>query len=119
MRRKNKHIESGIQKACVRWFRIQYCQYAKLLFAVPNGGLRNAIEAAIMQDEGVVPGVSDLILLISRNGYTSLCIEMKRADGKQTKFQKEWQLLVEKNGSKYVICRCFDDFFKTVNEYLK
>lgn len=56
---------------------MQYRSLAKLLFAVPNGGSRSKVEAAIMQGEGVTPGVSDLILLVARGNYNGLCIEMK------------------------------------------
>lgn len=48
-----RHIESQIQKDCVTWFRLQYPKIGRLLFAVPNGGARNAKEAAIMKGEGL------------------------------------------------------------------
>ena len=38
-----QNIESKIQQACVRWFRLQYPKYAGNLFSVPNGGYRNAV----------------------------------------------------------------------------
>lgn len=31
--------EHNIQVNCVKWFRLQYRNYASLLFAIPNGGL--------------------------------------------------------------------------------
>ena len=55
-----RHAESDIQQACVSWFRWQYPRYAKLLFAVPNGGQRSAVEAKIMSGEGVMAGVADV-----------------------------------------------------------
>ena len=55
-----RHIESQIQKDCVTWFRLQYPKIGRLLFAVPNGGARNAKEAAIMKGEGVTAGVAAL-----------------------------------------------------------
>lgn len=63
-----RHIESQIQRSCKRWFDYQYGQFAPLLFAVPNGGLRGKREAAIMKAEGMTAGVSDMILLVSRKG---------------------------------------------------
>lgn len=71
------HYESKLQQACVRYFRLAYPEYGYMLFAVPNGGSRNAVEARILKAEGVVAGVADLILLVPRSGYGSLCIEMK------------------------------------------
>lgn len=73
-----RHIESQIQKDCVTWFRLQYPKIGRLLFAVPNGGARNAKEAAIMKGEGVTAGVADLILLYPSGGFHSLCIEHPR-----------------------------------------
>lgn len=112
------HIESKIQQNCVKWFRLQYPKYDKLLFAVPNGGARNKREAGIMKGEGVTAGVSDLILLLSRKGYGALCIEMKSPGGRQEKSQKEWQALVEMNGNKYAVCRSVNEFITQVNEYI-
>ena len=113
-----RHKESAIQKNCIAWFRLQYRNLAKVIFAVPNGGYRNSIEAGIMKAEGVTAGVADVILLVPRGGYSSLCIEFKTLKGKQTEHQKEWQRAAEKQGNKYIICRSFDDFRDKVNEYL-
>lgn len=100
---------------------MQYRALAKLLFAVPNGGGRSKVEAAIMQGEGVTPGVSDLILLVARGGYNGLCIEMKTEakSSKQSENQEAWQKLVEAQGYKYVVCRSLEQFRSVINEYLK
>lgn len=117
-RASKRHEESILQRNCVTWFRLQYRALAPLLFAVPNGGGRSRVEAAIMNGEGVLAGVADLILLVSRGPYSSLCIELKTPDGKQSASQKEWQKAVEKYGNAYVVCRTFEDFQNRVNEYL-
>lgn len=113
-----RHIESQMQRSCKRWFDYQYGQFAPLLFAVPNGGLRGKREAAIMKAEGMTAGVSDMILLVSRKGYASLCIEFKTEKGRQTELQKEWQRIAEMHGNKYVIVRNFMQFVKEVTAYL-
>lgn len=113
-----RHIESQIQRSCKRWFDYQYSQLAPLLFAVPNGGQRNAREAAIMKAEGVTAGVADMILLIPRYGYSSLCIEFKTKTGRQTRTQKDWQKAAELNGAKYIIVRCFEEFVQSIKWYL-
>lgn len=113
--------ESKIQQMCVRYFRIQYPQIGNLLFSVPNGGSRILREAVTLKKEGVVAGVSDLILLFPSSGYHGLCIEMKTDDksSRQSKSQKEWQQLVESAGYKYIICRNFDDFESEIKIYLE
>ena len=91
----------------------------KLLFAVPNGGSRNPIEAKNMKRQGVKPGVSDVILLVPKKGFASLCIEFKTEKGKQSDEQIEFQRQAEKCGSKYVIVRSVSSAIETVKEYLK
>lgn len=114
-----RHIESQTQQECVKWFRLQYPKLALNLFAVPNGGARNAREAGIMKGEGVTAGVSDLLLLVARRGYHGLCIEMKTKDGTQRPTQKTWQQAVTAEGYLYMICRSFDTFKEAVDWYLK
>ncbi len=116
--KKPKHIESRLQQACVKWFRIQHRNYGSLLFAVPNGGARSGAEASILIGEGVVSGVSDLILLVGRKGFNALCIEMKRPGGKQTELQKAWQAEAEAGGSKYQVVDTLEGFIELVNWYL-
>lgn len=112
------HEESNIQRWCVFWFRRQYAHLARLLFAVPNGGRRDAVTGKILKAEGVIPGVSDLILLVPAGGYHGLCIEMKTAKGRQQPSQKEWQTDVERNGYKYIVCRSVEQFIAEVRSYL-
>ncbi len=114
----SRHNESQLQQCCVKWFRLQYPGLSRVLFAVPNGGKRLKTEASIMFGEGVVSGVSDLILLVPNKTYHALCIELKWGDGKQTDNQRIWQEAVEGLGYKYVICRTFDEFYSEVNGYL-
>jgi len=110
--------ESQIQRACVRWFRLQYPEIEPLFFSVPNGGYRMATTAKIMKAEGQRAGVADLILLLPRQGYGALCIEMKRGKGRQSDAQKEFQRLCDQHGQKYVVCRSLEDFMREVREYL-
>jgi len=110
------HEESKIQIACVKWFRLQYPLHN--LFAIPNGGRRGKIEAAIMKGEGVLAGVADLFLSNPSKGFHGLYIEMKTQKGKQNPNQIAFQRKVELSGYRYVICRSLDDFIEEVNKYL-
>ena len=124
--------EHNIQCACVRWFGYAHPELRGLLFAVPNGGARSKATAGMLKAEGVVAGVSDLILLVPRrrakiteNNAASieikhaLCIEMKKNGGYQSPEQKIWQRLVEEHGYKYAVCRSLDEFIDTVEAYLR
>ncbi|MBQ1819123.1 MAG: VRR-NUC domain-containing protein [Bacteroidales bacterium] len=124
--------EHNIQAACVRWFGYAHPELRGLLFSVPNGGARSKATAGRLKAEGVVAGVSDLILLvpccrakITENNAAeieirhALCIEMKTAKGRQSPEQKIWQRLVEEHGYKYAVCRSLDEFIDTVEAYLR
>ncbi len=90
----------------------------KLIFAVPNGGSRNKIEAVNLKRQGVKSGVADVILLIPKKGFASLCIEFKTKIGRQSDEQKEFQMQVEKCGSKYVIARSVKEAIEEIKNYL-
>ena len=90
------------------------------LFAVPNGGKRDARTASKLKEEGVVAGVSDLILLVPNRFYGALLIEMKTTKGKQSKLQSEWEQTITSKGEyKYVVCHSMDEFISEINDYLK
>jgi hypothetical protein len=111
--------ETQIQQACVKWFYLQYPQYASMLLSVPNGGFRNVREAIKLKREGQTNGVSDLILLVGKGDYHSLCIEMKSKIGVLSQCQKEWQIEALKHLNRYVIVRSLDEFMKIINDYMK
>lgn len=113
------NIESRIQQACVRWFRLQYPHYAENFFSVPNGGYRNAVTGAILKAEGALAGVADLFLSVPNRFYHGLYIEMKKPKGRQQESQKRFQQAVEAQGYKYMLCYSLDEFIELVNEYLK
>lgn len=117
-RKKPTDDEHKIQCACVRWFRLKYPKFRNILFAIPNGGRRDAVTGAKLKEEGATSGVSDLILLRSNRFYGALAIEMKKPGGYQSPAQKEWQKEVEAMGNKYVVCRSLDEFMKVVTDYL-
>lgn len=91
----------------------------KLLFAVPNGGSRHIAEAVNLKKQGVRRGVSDVILLIPKKGYASLCLEFKAKKGTQSEEQKEFQRQAENCKSKYVIVRCAKQAIDELRKYLQ
>lgn len=111
--------EHNLQCACVKWFAYQHPELQGLLFAVPNGSYRNKATAGKLKAEGVVAGVADLILLVPRNQYHGLCIEMKTDKGRQSPEQKGWMEMVEAKGYRYIIIRSLELFINSVENYLK
>jgi hypothetical protein len=49
------------------------------VFAIPSGGLRDAITASRLKDEGAMPGIPDLCLILN-NGLI-VWLEMKKRKG--------------------------------------
>lgn len=120
------HKESQLQRACVKWFDLQYPVYKQLLFAIPNGGKRNVLEASIMQAEGVRAGVADMFFSIAKHrlfkgsvDYYGLYIEFKIGNNKQSAHQVLFQNFVEDERYKYIIIRSFDEFKALIESYLK
>lgn len=115
-----KHLESTLQRAFVRWFRLRYPDYALNLTSVPNGGLRNKTEAALLKAEGMTAGAADLLLLVPRGCYGSLGLEFKTLSkgSRQSEAQKTWQRSFEQAGNKYVIVRTLEEAMMVTENYL-
>lgn len=92
--------ESKIQQAIIREFARRWPKiYATgALFAVPNQGKRGKATASRMKSEGMVAGVSDLILLWPSNGYHGAVLEMKIPGKKPSAGQCEWLMHREASG---------------------
>ena len=70
----------------------------QMLYAIPNGGARNAVTGALLKAEGVKPGVPDLCLPVARGQYHGLYIEMKSSKGKPTEDQLKWLAALKAQG---------------------
>lgn len=117
-RRHHADHEHHLQVACVKWFRMQYPQ--QLIYAIPNGGQRNAIVAAKLKAEGVTAGIPDLHIPTARNGYHSLYIEMKNGKkGRLSEHQKQTIQRLQYAGHKVAVCRNIQEFINEVNNYLQ
>lgn len=110
--------EDSLQMACVKWFDLQWGRYRQLLYHIPNGGSRNAIEGAKFKAMGVRRGIADLALDMPGRGYHGLRIELKTPTGRQSAEQKEYQARVQVQGYKYSVVRTFGHFKALVNWYL-
>lgn len=114
-----RHIEDQLQKACVRWFDLQYPKLSKYLVCVPNGGKRNAIEAAKLKHMGVRAGFPDLILLLPNSLYPFMGIELKTSKGRQSLLQKDYEVEFNNIGARYVIVRSIEDFIDAITSHME
>jgi hypothetical protein len=115
-----KNIEHSIQAGCVKWFRYQYPR--NLIYAIPNGGLRNKVVAAKLKAEGVLSGVPDLHIPVAKKGYHGLFIEMKKDAKTEVKKGGTQDIVMEslrEAGYMCAVAHSFDEFREIVNDYFK
>lgn len=103
------------------WAQLQSSKYPPLalMFAIPNGGKRNAKTAVDLKYEGVKPGVSDIFLPCACGGYHGMFIEMKRTKGGAlSAAQRDFISKVENQGYKVVVCKGFEAAREEIVKYL-
>ena len=111
-----KQLESRLQSECVKWFRLQYPK--EIIFAIPNGGNRDAITGAILKREGALSGVADLFVMRSSGKWHGLFIEMKSGKGKLSESQVRFGESALSRDYLYAIVNSFDTFRSIVENYL-
>ncbi len=119
--------ESAHGKALMIWVQENIDKYPDLrwLTHIGHGGLKDQITASNMKAEGLKPGLPDYLLLVKRNGYACLWIELKRPaangkySGRVTKFQEEWLLQAIECGHKAVVCYGWKDAVNVIVAYLE
>lgn len=110
---KNEH---ELQCYCVQWFNMNYPM--SLLFAIPNGGLRNLKVAVKLKKEGVTPGIPDLFLATGNAEFRGLFIEMKFGKGKASPDQNKIHLKLTENKYAVVTCWTYEGFTDIVTLYM-
>lgn len=121
MSRYRMDTEAGQQEALFDWMRIRSGRLPELdlAFHIPNGGKRNASEAAHLKRQGVKAGVPDIFLPVARGGSHGLFIEMKYGKNKTTQNQKEWLRALEEQGYQTEVCYGWEQAAAALEEYLE
>lgn len=103
--------ESSLQQQIYNFYQNTYCLKHHnprcMIFAVPNGGTRNTMEAITLKATGLLAGVSDLIVIIPNK---ILFIELKTETGRQSPVQKEFEERITKLGFEYHLIRSLNEF---------
>ena len=115
--------EHDEQRAVVDYL---FRQYPDVLFwATPNGammggGRLGAMRMNILKSEGLLPGVSDLIIFEPRGGYSAMFLEMKTTKGGSGASENQlWFLAqVRKRGGYGVVANGFEVAKKLIDNYL-
>lgn len=115
-----RYEEHRIQAALFKWAKYASARHPglKLLFAIPNGGARDAITGAMLKAEGVKPGVPDIFLPLPMGGYHGLFIELKTQRGQPSPEQREWLMRLRHRGYAAVLCRGLDEAIDTITSYV-
>lgn len=116
--RRNREAEE--QEALFRWavWASKQTPALELLFHVPNGGRRDAKEAAHLKRQGVRAGVPDLCLPVARSGYNGLFIELKTEGGRASAEQKDWIARLRLEDYKAEICVGWMEAVRVICGYL-
>lgn len=97
---------------------VEYCDRLNIpMFAVPNGGRRNAKEAYFLKLSGVKAGVPDMMFPAARHGFYGLFIELKVGKNKPTKAQIEWIMRLQQNGYLTAVCYGAKQAIELINIY--
>lgn len=115
-----RHLEDNEQILLFDWAALNIGRYPELewMYHIPNGGKRNAREAARFKRMGVKPGVSDVHLPIPRGKYHGLWIEMKSANGRVSSEQSRFLAAMRKYGHKTAVCYGWEEAVAVIEEYL-
>jgi hypothetical protein len=114
-------LESEEQSALFQWARVMETRIPelRLLYHIPNGGLRDKRVAVRLTAEGVRRGVPDICLPVARRGCHGLYIELKRGHGgRTTPEQREWLESLNAQGYRAEVCRGFDEARAVIEGYL-
>ena len=107
-----QYFESAFQQSAVRLLRASgyFC------FAVPNARkTANVRQGAILKAEGVLAGVSDLIIVLQNR---VVFVELKNPNGKgyQSDTQKAFQKEIESRGHTYLLWDSWEKVERFINE---
>ena len=87
------------------------------MYHVPNGGSRNATEAARLKAQGVKAGVPDICLPVPMGQYHGLYIELKAGKNRPTERQLAWMRALSSLGYAVRVCYGWQDAAQTILSY--
>ncbi|MDL2224661.1 VRR-NUC domain-containing protein [Eubacteriales bacterium OttesenSCG-928-M02] len=113
--------ESQEQIALFEWAAYQTARLPgiELMYHIPNGGRRDAREAARFKAEGVKAGYPDICLPVARNGYHGLYIELKRVKGgRVSEAQERCMESLQAQGYQVEVCKGCEEAVRVIEEYM-
>lgn len=90
-----------------------------LYFAIPNGSNKSKALRALFKFTGLIPGIPDLMVCISRGRFAGLFIELKHAKNKPSSKQVALIQQLCENGYACYVCWDLAGVEKTLRDYLE
>ena len=90
----------------------------KLMYHIPNGGIRNPVTAYRLKLQGVLAGVCDIHLPIPKGKYHSLYLELKAKYNKLTEKQRWFIDEMNRYGHYACVAYGLDEAIKVIEWYL-
>ena len=117
---KRNNEEHRIQCAIVKWARDMSRTHPELglLYAIPNGGNRDAVTGAIMKREGVLAGIPDLCLPVQTIFSGAIYLEVKTPRGRVSNAQESIHRNLRKQGNEVFVVRSAQDGIELIRNYL-
>lgn len=115
-----KNREHELQSAFFDWVFVYANRHPELflMFAIPNGGLRDKRVARRLKAEGVKAGVPDVFLACARGGYHGLFAEFKVPPNTLTNSQARFLASASKEGFFVDVWTSWDIATRTTLDYL-
>jgi hypothetical protein len=114
---KRNYVEASHQRAFMQWLSY-HPHIGQATFHIPNGGFRNAREAANLKRQGVLSGVPDIFVAVPNLPYSGLFIEFKAGKNPLTKNQKTVIERLLKNGYQCKVCYSWFEARDVLKDYL-
>lgn len=112
VRRRPKRPEQSLQATLVDALH-RVLTEETYFFAVPNGGMRSRVEAAIFVGQGVRPGVPDLIFIHKGRAFG---LELKSDAGRLNDNQRTAHEGMRAAGARVEVARTFDEAMKHLRD---
>ena len=104
-----------------QWACLARCKYPELelMHHIPNGGKRNAREAASLKRQGVKAGVPDICLPVPKGKYHGLYIELKVGKNKTSSAQNNWISKLKEQNYCVEVCYGWRAAQEVIEKYLE
>jgi predicted DNA-binding protein YlxM (UPF0122 family) len=113
-----EHEEQAMLFEWSEWMSAKY-PYLRMMYAIPNGGLRAKKTAVSLKAEGVKAGVPDIFFPYPEGGFHGLFIEMKRQKGGILSVeQREYMEHLAEVGYCVVVCEGFEEGKQIIEDYI-